>query len=89
MRRALLFAALALLAACEKSIEHPYPDAVVEAFMASCRAQRGTTVESCSCSIEKLQRAFTLEQFRDFEARLARGEAPAEMFNAIAECRGG
>lgn len=89
MRRVLLVAALALLAACGKPVEHPYPDEVVEAFLASCRAQRGTTLESCSCSIEKLQRTFTLEQFRDFEARLARGEAPGEMFDAIAECRGG
>lgn len=91
MRRSLSLAALGLLAAlaaCSKPVDHPYPDEVVEAFMASCQAQRGTTVASCACSIEKLQRAFTLDEFRAFEQRLAKGEAPSEMFNVIAECRG-
>lgn len=88
MRRLLLLASLVLAAACEQAIERPYPDAVVEAFMTSCRAQRGATLASCTCSIEKIQRTFTLEQFRAFEQQLAQGHPPGELFDAIAECRG-
>jgi hypothetical protein len=90
--RSLPLAALSLLlaglAACSQPAEHRYPDEVVEAFMASCNAQRGTTVAGCACSIDKLQRAFTLEQFHAFEQQLAKGETPKEMFDVIAECRG-
>lgn len=88
MTRRLLLAALVLLAACKPAIENPYPPEVVETFMASCREQRGATMASCSCSIDKLQRAFTLEEFRAFELRLAAGQIPKEMLDAVAECQG-
>lgn len=71
-------------AACGSDPDAPYPAEVVKNFLASCEV-KGTKV-GCECAIDKIQRAFTLAQFQAFETRMAKGEVPAELMNAIADC---
>ncbi len=77
---------LVLLFACDR--RHPveiYPGDVVANFMKSCTTRSSQRV--CDCAIDSLQAHFTLEQFRGFEARLAKNDVPREMLDALAECR--
>lgn len=81
----LLLAAVTLpLAGCDPGPDHPYPPDVVENFVTSCRAKGSQA--ACECAIDQLQRRFTLAEFNALEARMAKGEVPPEVVNAIADC---
>lgn len=82
----MLIASLLLLAvaACGGGDTHEYPPEIVANFIKSCEV-KGTKV-GCACAIDKIQRAFTLAEFQAFETRMAKGEAPPELMNAIADC---
>ncbi len=78
---------LAAAAGCGGGPPTPYPDDVVENFVVACRTRAPESV--CRCAIDRIQRAFTLEQFRAFEARLAQGDTPKELVDSVADCQGG
>jgi hypothetical protein len=75
---------LLALAACGGDADEPYPPDLVTNFLKSCQV-KGTKV-GCECAIDRIQRKFTLDEFKAFEARMAKGEAPPELMNAIADC---
>ncbi|HEV7731093.1 MAG TPA: hypothetical protein VGR62_02980 [Candidatus Binatia bacterium] len=77
---------LILVAGCDRGPDHPYPAEIVDNFLASC-TQKGTK-EACQCSIDLIQRRFTVEQFQAMEARMAKGEVPKDLMDAVAECQG-
>ncbi len=86
MRAAVLGAILAGTAGCRSGPPNPYPEDVVETFMVTCRANAPERI--CTCSIDRIQRRFTLEEFRAFEQRIVQGELPKELIDATADCRG-
>jgi hypothetical protein len=63
----------------------PYPAEVVEAFVVSCRTKADEAV--CRCSIDRIQRRWSLDEFKAFEARVAKGEVPKELVDSVADCR--
>jgi hypothetical protein len=75
---------LLALAACGGDTQEGYPPELVANFLKSCQV-KGTKV-GCECAIDRIQRKFTLDQFQAFEARMAKGETPSELMNAIADC---
>jgi hypothetical protein len=78
-------ALLLLIVACRREAD-VYPPEVVANFMKNCTLRSPQKV--CRCALDAVQRRFTLEQFRAFEARTAAGEMPKEMMDAVmAECR--
>jgi hypothetical protein len=79
---------LALLAAsgCAGDPPNPYPSEVVETFVASCRTRSDERI--CRCAIDRIQRRWSLDEFKAFEARLAQGEVPKELVDSVAECAG-
>jgi hypothetical protein len=85
IRAAVLGAVLAGGAGCGGGPPNPYPDEVVDNFVTACRANAPEKV--CTCAIDRIQRRFTLDEFRAFEQRLAQGETPKELVDAVADCR--
>jgi hypothetical protein len=79
---------LALLAAqgCGGGPPNPYPSEVVETFVASCRTRVGESV--CRCAIDRIQRRWSLDEFKAFETRMAQGEVPKELVDSVADCQG-
>jgi hypothetical protein len=75
-----------VLCGCRGGPPNPYPSEVVETFVASCRTNAPESV--CRCAIDRIQRRWTLEEFKAFEARMADGEVPKELVDTAAECRG-
>jgi hypothetical protein len=75
-----------LAAACGGGPPNPYPDEVVQNFVTACRTSAPESV--CTCSIDRIQRRFTLDEFREYEARLAQGDMPKELIDLVAACRG-
>jgi hypothetical protein len=71
---------------CRGGPPNPYPSEVVETFVASCRTNAAESV--CRCAIDRIQRRWSLDEFRAFEARMADGAAPKELVDTAAECRG-
>jgi hypothetical protein len=41
---------------------------------------------ACRCSIREIRCRFDAEQFRAMEARLSKGERPAEFLSAVSGC---
>lgn len=76
----------ALLAAAGCGPPNPYPDEVVQNFLAACRANASAGV--CDCAIDRIQRRFTLDEFKAFEVRMAQGETPKELVDSVTECQG-
>jgi hypothetical protein len=62
-----------------------YPPEVVRNFLDACTPQAGR--RTCRCALDALQRRFSIEEFRAFEARMRGGEMPKEMVDAVSECR--
>jgi len=86
-RGAAIGAGLLLLAAsCRGGPPNPYPPDVVEAFVTSCRASAEERV--CRCAIDHIQRRYSLDEFRAFEARIGKGEAVKELIDTVADCVG-
>lgn len=73
-------------AACKGAPANPYPEDVVQNFVAACRTNAAERV--CTCAIDRIQHRFTLDEFRAFEQRMAQGESPKELIDSVAECRG-
>ncbi len=82
--RSLCLLVLLAVAACGGDPEEPYPPELVANFLRSCQV-KGTKV-GCECAIDRIQRTFTLDQFKAFETRMAKGDVPPELMNAIADC---
>lgn len=76
---------LLLVAGCDRGPDNHYPPEIVDNFLASC-TQKGTKA-ACECSIDLIQRRFTVEQFQAMEARMAKGEVPKDLMDAVAECQ--
>ncbi|MGH7895983.1 MAG: hypothetical protein ACREQL_15020, partial [Candidatus Binatia bacterium] len=62
-----------------------YSQEVVDNFVAACSRQGD--LRSCRCAIDAIRRRFTIDEYRDIEARLAKGEAPKEFVAAVDDCR--
>jgi hypothetical protein len=72
--------------ACSKAVDYPYPPDVVQSFLHSCEER--ATAAACKCAIDQVQRSIPLEQFRDMEAAISRGERPSQaLTDAAAKCR--
>ena len=79
---------LVLLAAgCRGGPPNPYPQDVVDNFVASCRSQRADE-RICRCAIDRIQRRYSLDEFRAFEARMAQGEVVKELMDTVTDCLG-
>jgi hypothetical protein len=77
--------ALVLLAAgCRGGPPHPYPQDVVENFVTSCRTH--TEERVCRCAIDRIQRRYSLDEFRAFEDRMGRGEVVKELIDTVSDC---
>jgi hypothetical protein len=77
---------MAVVAGCKGGPPNPYPEDVVRNFVTACRTN--APERTCECAIDKIQRRFTLDEFRAFEERMAQGEAPKELVDSVADCRG-
>ncbi len=77
---------LASGAGCKGGPPRPYPEDVVRNFVTACRSNAAESV--CECAIDRIQRRFTLDEFKAFEERMAQGETPKELVDAVADCRG-
>jgi hypothetical protein len=62
-----------------------YPPEVVENFLASCN-QRGDP-RACRCALDAVRRRFTIDEYRAYEARIARGDVPRELLAVVDGCR--
>jgi hypothetical protein len=82
----LLGVVLATGTGCKGGPPNPYPDDVVDNFVSACRANAAERV--CTCAIDRIQRRFTLDEFRAFEERMAQGETPKELVDSVADCQG-
>jgi len=82
--RAALLLVLAC-AACRGRKADVYPPEVVSNFMSECTS-RGNE-RACRCALEALERRFSIEQFRGFEARMRNGDVPREVVDAANDCR--
>ena len=78
-------ATIALLAAgCGGSPPNPYPQEVVDNFVTSCRTRAEERV--CRCAIDRIERRYTLDEFRAFEDRMARGEVVKDVMDTVTGC---
>jgi len=78
---------LVLLAAgCGGGPPNPYPQDVVDNFVASCHSRADE--RTCRCAIDRIQRRYTLDEFRAFEARVGQGEVVKELMDTVSDCLG-
>ena len=78
---------LLALSSCRGGPSNPYPAEVVETFVASCRTRADEAV--CRCAIDRIQRRWSLDEFKAFEARIADGAVPKELVDSVADCQQG
>ena len=85
-RRLLVLAVVAVAGckACDRG--HPYPPEVIDNFVASCRASASES--ACRCTVERMRRLYTYEEFQTVERRLQAGDVPPEVSEIIAACSG-
>jgi hypothetical protein len=76
---------LLALSGCRGGPPNPYPPEVVEAFVASCRTKADESI--CRCAIDRIQRRWSLDEFKAFEARLAHGDVPKELVDSVDGCK--
>jgi hypothetical protein len=72
--------------ACSREPVNEYPPEVVENFVAACRTR--APEETCRCAIDRLRDRFAWEEFRVLERRMAEGEMPPEVAEAVGGCAG-
>ncbi len=84
MRRAVAIALVTLAAACGREPANEYPAEVVENFVAACRTR--TNEAACRCAIDELRDRFPWERFQALERRMADGEMPDEIAEAVGDC---
>lgn len=70
---------------CRGGPPNPYPSEVVETFVGSCRTRAEETI--CRCAIDRIQRRWSLEEFKAFEARMGGGDIPKELVDTVADCQ--
>ena len=71
---------------CGGGPPNPYPAEIVENFVTSCRTRADEKI--CRCAIDRIERRWSLDEFKAFETRMAAGDVPKEMVDTIADCRG-
>jgi hypothetical protein len=76
---------LLALPGCRGGPPEPYPSEVVETFVVSCRTRADEDV--CRCAIDRIQRRWSLDEFKAFEARIAAGDVPKELVESVADCQ--
>jgi hypothetical protein len=76
--------AIAGCRACDRG--HAYPPEVVDNFVAACQAS--ASERSCRCTIDRLRRLYTYEEFQVVEQRLQVRDVPPEMSEVLAACSG-
>ena len=65
----------------------PYPAAFVQNFMNSC-TRNGSSQATCSCTIDKIQSRYSLEEMSQIEVKIqATRVVPEEILNFIGTCR--
>jgi len=84
--QAIVVGAVLLSAGCGGGPPNPYPQEVVDTFVASCREHSDESV--CRCAIDRIQRRYSLDEFKAFEARIKQGEVVKEMIDTVSECVG-
>ena len=70
---------------CGGGPANPYPSEVVETFVASCRTKAAESV--CRCAIDRIQRRWSLDEFKALETRMAGGDVPKELVDSVADCQ--
>ena len=84
MTRALAVVLLLLAGACAREPVNEYPADVVDNFIGACRTR--APEETCRCAIDRLRDRFPWEAFREIERRMAAGEVPPEVAEAVRSC---
>lgn len=64
---------------------HDYPDEVVTSFVTSCQQQ--ADAGHCNCAIDKLQEAYSYDEFQSLEKRLNEPEVQKQMADTVSDCR--
>jgi hypothetical protein len=82
--RSLVLAGLLAAAACGERRDDVYPAEVVRTFMDACTT-RGSAA-ACRCTLDAIQRRFTVDEFRALEERARRGDPPREMMELATAC---
>jgi len=82
--RALAVVLLLLAGACAREPANEYPSEVVDNFIGACRTR--APEETCRCAIDRLRDRFPWDEFRGIERRLAAGEMPDEVAEAVRGC---
>ena len=71
------------------SVIGPYPQAVRDEFMKGCTGA-GSEAGYCSCVLDKVEKKYTLNEFREIESKLKAGTPPDDFVQfgakAKAEC---
>ena len=80
---------LALAAGCAKeSPPNPYPQELVDGFMTGCRQQR-LSESACNCALDRIQRRWTADEFRQAGGKLGDGDSvAAQLAEIIQSCAG-
>jgi len=79
-------AGLVLIAGACRKHGNAYPPEVAENFMRACTVRASET--ACRCSLEEVERRYTLDQYRALEAGIgATKKVPAELLDIIPACR--
>jgi hypothetical protein len=85
--RTALVVALITIAGCRACDRgHPYPAEVIDNFVAACRTSASEA--SCQCTIDRLRRLYTYEEFQVVEQRLQAKDVPLEVGEVVAACSG-
>jgi len=78
---------LGVAMACNRTPTHDYPAEVVDNFVGACRTRAPEA--ACQCAIDRLRDAIPYETFRGLEQRMASGEMPDEIADAVRGCGAG
>lgn len=80
---------LVLAAGCAKEPpQNPYPQELVDGFMTGCRQQR-LSENACNCALDRIQRRWTADEFRQAGGKLGEGDAvAAQLAEIIQACAG-
>jgi hypothetical protein len=85
VRRLGLLAAVCALAGCGGGSDpHRYPQKTVESFVKACQAQAGASTAICRCSIDRIEKRFTYDQFKRIDADASKGRPVPAPMTAIA-----
>jgi hypothetical protein len=87
LRRIAVVSAAVVIAFAACGEEGEYPQEVVDNFMEGCTSQPGATESYCRCSIDRIQKEVSFDEFRELEEGLTdASEFPERLVDAISEC---